>query len=212
MSEEVAVGLEAQNVAVWSRTASSYAVAAEVMTAPAAEPLLDAAGVGRGTALLDVGTGPGTVIGAAVRRAARVVGIDLSEAMVAAAQSRFPGVDVRVGNASALPFDSLPFDSMSFDSVSFAFCLLVLPEPDRALAEALRVLRPGGRVGLTSWASSGLEAMEVGGGAVAELGVSGRLIGRRRPCSGWSRRCSSKRSPALASSSRSPICSTSRSG
>jgi ubiquinone/menaquinone biosynthesis C-methylase UbiE len=96
-------------------------------------------GVGNGTELRDVGTGPGTVIGPARHRGATVVGVDLSEAMVDAARRRHPGVDVQVGNASALPFPDA-----SFDAVSFGLCVLVLPEPDRALAEARRVLRPGG--------------------------------------------------------------------
>jgi SAM-dependent methyltransferase len=160
--------LDAQNIEVWSRTAPVYALGAEALTGPAVEPLLDAAGVARGTDLLDVGTGPGTVVGAAIRRGAMVTGLDLSEAMVAAARNRYPGVDVRVGNAN-----HLPFDSASFDAVCLAFCVLVLPDPRRALVEARRVLRPGGRIGLTIWASSGLEAMEVGGGALTELGATG---------------------------------------
>ena len=160
------LALEEQNRVVWSRTAATYASAAESMTGEAVEPLLDAAGVGRGTELLDVGTGPGTLIGPALRRGAVVVGVDLSASMVEVARHRFPGVDVRVGTAS-----ELPFPGESFDAVSLAFCVLVLPEPARALAEACRVLRPGGRIGLTIWASSGLEAMAVGGAAVGELGV-----------------------------------------
>jgi SAM-dependent methyltransferase len=86
--------------------------------------------------------------------------------MVEAAHVRHPGVDIRVATAT-----ELPFSSRSFDAVSLAFCLLVLPEPARALREARRVLRPGGRVALTSWAPSGLEAMAVGGAAIADFDV-----------------------------------------
>jgi ubiquinone/menaquinone biosynthesis C-methylase UbiE len=156
--------LEDQNDKVWSRTAPTYATAAEVMSGLAIEPLLDAAGVGRGTKLLDVGTGPGTVVGPALRRGATVVAVDACQAMVEAARARHPGVDIRVASAA-----ELPFPPQSFDAVSLGFCLLVLPEPARALREARRVLRPGGRVALTSWAPSGLEAMAVGGAAVADF-------------------------------------------
>lgn len=140
--------LKVHNREVWGRMAPSYASTFETLTGEAVPALLDGAGVGRGTALLDVGTGPGTLIGPALGRGATVRAVDLAEEMVASARLRHPEVDVRAGDAHALPFD----DS-SFDAVTFGFCLHHIPHPERALAEARRVLRSGGRVAFSVWAA-----------------------------------------------------------
>jgi SAM-dependent methyltransferase len=94
-----------------------------------------------------VASGPGYVAAAAARRGATVVGVDFSSAMVAEAASRHPGIEFREGNA-----ESLPFPDESFDAVVIAFGLLHFPHPNRALAEAHRVLRSGGKLGFTVWA------------------------------------------------------------
>ena len=71
----------------------------EQLTGEAANAILDAAGVGADTALLDVGTGPGTLIAPALTRGARVTAVDLSPEMVSETSRRFPGAEVRVANA-----------------------------------------------------------------------------------------------------------------
>ena len=81
--DDTAVGaIEAQHLRIWARCAGTYAAGVEALTGAATEPLLDAGGVGARTALLDVGTGPGAVIGPALARGASVQAVDLSEAMV----------------------------------------------------------------------------------------------------------------------------------
>jgi SAM-dependent methyltransferase len=156
--------LKAANREVWGRTASVYTAGFEKLTIGAAEPLLDAAGVGRDTALLDVGTGPGTLIGPALSRGAVVHAVDLSDRMVDTARARHTDVDIQVGDAHALPFDDA-----SFDAVTMGFCLHHIPEPGLALAEAKRVLRPGGRVAFSVW----------GPGPLLELfGLVFEIIGR----------------------------------
>ena len=97
--------------------------------------------------MLDVATGPGYVAAAAAQRGAAVVGVDFSAAMLAEARRHHPGIDFQAGNAEALSFPDA-----SFDAVVMSFGLLHLARPDQALAEAHRVLRPGGRVGFTVWA------------------------------------------------------------
>ena len=67
--------------------------------------------------------------------------------MLAEARRHHPAIDFQAGDAEALPFPDA-----SFDAVVMSFGLLHLGRPDQALAEAHRVLRPGGRIGFTVWA------------------------------------------------------------
>ena len=132
----------------WERAAAFYGDAFGALTAQTADALLEAAGAGPGTRLLDVACGPGFIAGAAAQRGAAVVGLDFSAAMIAQARGRLPLLTFQEGDAEALPFDAA-----SFDAVVMNFGLLHLARPDAALAEALRVLRPGGRYGFTVWAA-----------------------------------------------------------
>jgi ubiquinone/menaquinone biosynthesis C-methylase UbiE len=66
---------------------------------------------------------------------------------VASASAAFPRVEFRQGSA-----DALAFDDGSFDAVVINFGLFHFERPGRALAEAMRVLRPGGKVAFTAWA------------------------------------------------------------
>jgi SAM-dependent methyltransferase len=132
----------------WERAAGFYGDAFGELTAQMAAPMLDAVQAGPGTRLLDVATGPGFIAGAAAERGSAVSGLDFAAAMVAAARRNFPAIDFREGDAQALPFDA-----SSFDAVVMNFGMLHLAQPDRAIAEARRVLRPGGRYAFTVWAA-----------------------------------------------------------
>jgi SAM-dependent methyltransferase len=131
----------------WERIPRAYQEGFGTLTTQAVDPLLDAAGVGPGVRTLDVATGPGYVAGTAARRGASVVGVDFSSAMLAEARRHHPAIDFEAADAAALPFPNA-----SFDAVVMSFGLLHLDRPDRALAEACRVLRAGGRVAFTVWA------------------------------------------------------------
>ncbi len=131
----------------WESIPRAYQDAFGTLTTQAIEPLLDAARVGPGVRVLDVATGPGYVAAAAAGRGAAVVGVDFSAAMLAEARRHSPTVDFREGDAEAFSFPD-----GSFDAVVMNFGLLHLGRPDQALAEAHRVLRPGGRLGFTVWA------------------------------------------------------------
>jgi SAM-dependent methyltransferase len=92
--------------------------------------------------VLDVGTGPGTSARELARGApaARVVGLDLSARMLERARRRLALPLVR-GDALRLPFRDGAFDGVAGHSL-----LYLLDDPGAAVAEAARVLRPGGRV------------------------------------------------------------------
>jgi SAM-dependent methyltransferase len=131
----------------WEDVALPYRDAFSSLTAQAIEPLLDAVQAGAGTRLLDVACGPGAAAAAATRRGARPIGMDFAEAMVALATRLHPDIPFRAGDAEALPFEA-----GAFDAVVVNFGMLHFARPDRALAEAQRVLRPGGRLAFTVWA------------------------------------------------------------
>src|SRR5947207_422982 len=133
----------------WQSAAEHYADTFGGLTVQAADPLLDAVGAGPGCRLLDVASGPGFIAEAAAARSAYVVGLDFSPAMVAEAKRRNPAIEFQEGDA-----ERLPFDAASFDAVVMNFGLLHLARPDAAIAEAQRVLRPGGRYAYTVWAPS----------------------------------------------------------
>jgi SAM-dependent methyltransferase len=132
----------------WERAAEHYDAAFGALTVQAAPALLDAIRLSRSARLLDVASGPGFVARAAAGRGATVTGLDFAAAMVNAAKRRHPDIDFREGDA-----ERLPFDEASFDAVVMNFGMLHLARPDAAIAEARRVLRPGGRYAFTVWAS-----------------------------------------------------------
>ena len=131
----------------WEKLPKRYHDAFHALTTQAVEPLLDSVLAKKGTRLLDVATGPGYVAAAATARGAEVTGLDFAAAMVAEASRRYPAVKFQEGDA-----EDLPFPDASFDAVTMNFGLLHLGRPERALAEACRVLRRDGRFAFTVWA------------------------------------------------------------
>ena len=130
----------------WEEKAGGYERFFPPITGRVVEPLLDAAGAGPGTRLLDLATGSGLVAARAAERDVAVVAVDGAEAMVATARRVHPGLDVRRAEVTRLPFEDA-----AFDAVTGNFVLLHLGRPEAAVAEAARVLRPGGRLAFTVW-------------------------------------------------------------
>jgi len=130
----------------WSANAVGYHRLTGRITAHVAGALLDAAGVGPGVRVLDVGCGPGHLCAAAAERGAEPVGIDLADGMVRAAREAHPRLEFRQGDA-----EELPFADASFDAALAAFVVNHLPHPERAARELRRVLRPGGRAAVAMW-------------------------------------------------------------
>lgn len=131
----------------WEKLPKRYHDAFGGLTSQSIAALLEAVQVRPGMRLLDVASGPGYVAAAAAERGASVVGVDFAAAMVAEAQRRYPKVKFQEGDAEALAFPEA-----SFDAVTMNYGLLHLGQPERALGEARRVLRPGGRFAFTVWA------------------------------------------------------------
>jgi ubiquinone/menaquinone biosynthesis C-methylase UbiE len=94
-----------------------------------------------GATVVDVGCGTGRALAELTARGASAIGVDLDPAMLAAARARFPDIDVRAGDAADLPLADGQARGYRADKVYH-----ILPDPHAALAEARRVLAPGGRI------------------------------------------------------------------
>jgi ubiquinone/menaquinone biosynthesis C-methylase UbiE len=107
---------------------------------------VDAAGIGPGQIVADVGTGTGFMARAAIDAGARVVGIDNSDGMLAQVRERFAGraFEARQGNT-----DALPLADGEMDAVLGNMVLHHAPDPAGAIREMARTLKPGGRLIIT---------------------------------------------------------------
>ena len=107
---------------------------------------VDAAGVGPGQIVADVGTGTGFIAKAAIDAGARVIGIDNSEGMLAQVRERFAG---RAFEARQGDTDALPLADGEMDAVLGNMVLHHAPDPAGAIREMARALKPGGRLVIT---------------------------------------------------------------
>jgi demethylmenaquinone methyltransferase/2-methoxy-6-polyprenyl-1,4-benzoquinol methylase len=124
----------------WRRTAGAFAVA---LGQPRSH-------------VLDLCCGTGDMAFALLRRAKRaapkIVGVDFSHAMLQRAREKSAGASLRWVEADAL---SLPFPTESFDLVTSAFGFRNLADYDAGLREIVRVLKPGGEVGILDFGEPG---------------------------------------------------------
>lgn len=132
----------------WAKSdvAQSYATVfakAADMVVPA---LIAAVRAGPGIAALDLCCGHGNVAAGLLKTGARVTGLDFSPAMLKMARAAVPEALFVEGDAM-----SLSFEDQSFDVVTIGFGLPHVPDPPKVVAEARRVLRPGGRLAFSVW-------------------------------------------------------------
>jgi SAM-dependent methyltransferase len=117
-----------------------------MLLAPAWSAVADVAEIGAGTRVLDVGCGTGGFCALAAARGALVHGMDGLPDRIERAHRRVPDGDFRVGLMELLPWPDGSFDVVTgFNSFQYAF------DVEAALAEALRVTRPRGRLVVSKW-------------------------------------------------------------
>jgi len=123
-------------------------------SAPLAPVFADFAAVAAGWRVLDVGCGPGALVGELVRRAgaAAVTAVDPSESFVTAAAARYPEVDVRRATA-----EQLPFEDRTFDATVAQLVVHFMRDPVTGLREMARVTIQGGVVAACVWDHGGGE-------------------------------------------------------
>jgi len=132
------------------------------------ETLAEAADVRGGERVLDVAAGNGNASLAAARRFAEVTSTDYVPALLdkAAARAAAEGLEMAFQVADV---EDLPFADQSFDVVLSTFGAMFAPDHQRTADEMLRVLRPGGRLGMTNWTPESF------------IGQLFKLIGRHVP-------------------------------
>jgi ubiquinone/menaquinone biosynthesis C-methylase UbiE len=139
--------------AVFNAVAADYDAEGVGIFAQYGRRLVEAAGVGPGQRVLDVATGRGAILFPAAKTVGptgQVVGIDLAEAMVEQVNAEIErqGMPAR---ALVMDAERLDFPDASFDRALCGFGIMFFPDLPRALAELRRVLKPGGRLGLSTW-------------------------------------------------------------
>jgi ubiquinone/menaquinone biosynthesis C-methylase UbiE len=146
VTEYDAGAFDAYEQAGWEGIAGRFYELWSPVTSQAIDALFDAAHVGEGSRVLDVGTGAGDAAGRAVERGAEATGVDVAGAMLEIASRRHPEASFVQASAADLPFDDGSFDAVVGNNV-----IQHIGEPERAAREAERVLVPGGRVALSTW-------------------------------------------------------------
>lgn len=109
--------------------------------------------------LLDLGTGTGRMLELLAPRAARGVGIDLSREMLTVARDKLDRAGLRNCQVRQADLYRLPFAAGTFDVATIHQVLHYLDEPAAAIAEAARVLKPGGRLVVVDFAPHDLESL-----------------------------------------------------
>lgn len=128
----------------WGHSAADWACLYEHYALDVMMAIFQRLGVGDELRLLDIACGSGMAIRHAEAMGATTAGIDAAESLIAIATDRNPGSDIRLGSMFELPWDDDSFDAVISINGIWGGC-------EAALAEAFRVLRPGGSLGISFW-------------------------------------------------------------
>ena len=122
----------------------------EAITTPSAARLVKRAGILPGQRVLDVACGTGVVSVTAARLGAHVTGLDLTPELLQRARenSGIAAIEIDWHEGDV---EKLPFADVSFDAVLSQFGHIFAPRPEVAIAEMLRVLKPGGTIAFSTW-------------------------------------------------------------
>lgn len=132
---------------IYSTFASLYDAIFERVFSPRIFRVVDEIGVQEGDRVLEVGVGTGLSLGAYPSKC-DFVGIDLSPDMLAKARRKAIAAGMRNADLREADALDLPFADDSFDIVTSFHVVSVVPDPQKAVREMLRVVRPGGTIAI----------------------------------------------------------------
>ncbi len=144
--------LKQKHAAMWA--SGQYATVAADLIPELGPTLVTATGIGERDLVLDIAAGPGNVAIPAARTGARVIASDLTPELLEEGERRAAAEGVvlewQVADAERLPYDDGQFD-VAVSSVGIMYA----PHHQPAADELVRVVAPGGRIGLVSWTPEG---------------------------------------------------------
>jgi ubiquinone/menaquinone biosynthesis C-methylase UbiE len=139
------------------------------MIVPMAEQLADSIELRAGEHVLDVATGTGNAAIAAARRLCGVTGVDYAPSLLARARKRAEAEDLSTITFKEEDAEELSASDGAYDVVLSALGVMFAANQARAASELVRVVRPGGRIGLVNWSPDGF------------IGAMLRTVGRHVP-------------------------------
>lgn len=142
----------AANAGEWDSLRALHIPEDQVETA-----VLDLVGNAQVSSYLDLGTGTGRILELVAPRASRAVGIDLNGEMLSMARARIERASLAHVQVRRGDLFELPYTDHSFDLITLHQVLHYLEDPSAAVAEAARVLKPGGKVVIADFAPHALE-------------------------------------------------------
>ena len=145
------VALKARQQAMWA--SGDFAVIGTTLQS-VGESLCETVDLESGSSVLDVACGNGNASLAAARRFTRVTGLDYVPELLqrAAERARAERLDIEFVGGDA---ETLPFDDDAFDVALSTYGVMFAPDQVRAARELVRVVRPGGKIGLANWTPEG---------------------------------------------------------
>ena len=141
---------------VFSEAASTYDRIGPPIFSHFGQRLVDVAEIPLGAKVLDVASGRGAVLFAVAGKigsTGRVVGIDFTAAMVSETGKDIESRKIANAEIHQMDAEQMEFDDAAFDHVTCGFAIWMFAEPARVLQEFYRVLRPGGKLALSTWAA-----------------------------------------------------------
>jgi O-methyltransferase / aklanonic acid methyltransferase len=139
---------------IFSRAADTYDHIGPRFFAYFGQRLVDFAQLSAGDRVLDIATGRGAILfpaAQAVGESGYVVGTDISMPMVEETRHEIHDLDLKNVTVSQMDGEGLQFPDRTFDVILCGFALFFFPHLEQALAEMQRVLRPGGRLAVSTW-------------------------------------------------------------
>ncbi len=151
-SRQADTALKQKHAAMWA--AGHYENVAADLISELGPTLVLATGIHEGDLVLDIAAGSGNVAIPAARTGARVIASDLTPGLLeeGARQAQAAGVVLEWQVADA---EHLPYDDGEFDVAVSAVGIMFAPHHQEAADELVRVVAPGGRIGLASWTPQG---------------------------------------------------------